>query len=53
MIRDPTRLAEVIDEIIDWTLEQRRSYIASLEKAYGPAASQQIKDALSARWQNR
>ncbi|MEX3914849.1 hypothetical protein AB4Y43_01195 [Paraburkholderia sp. BR10872] len=50
MIHDPARLAEVIDEIIDWTLEQRRSYIANLERAFGPAAAQQIRDALTERW---
>lgn len=47
------RLNEVIDEISAWTLQQRRAYIASLEKAYGPAAAQQIRDALTARWQTK
>jgi len=50
MIHDETRLNEVIDEISKWTLAERRAYIASIEQAYGPAAAQQIKDALTARW---
>lgn len=50
MIRDPIRLQEVIDEIIDWTLGKRREYLAALEQAYGPEAAEQIKTALTARW---
>ncbi|MDE1139942.1 MAG: hypothetical protein PW999_09865 [Paraburkholderia tropica] len=41
---------EVIDEIAAWTLQQRRAYIDAMEKAFGPAAAQQIRDALTARW---
>lgn len=47
------RLMEVIDEIEPWALQQRRDLIASIECAFGPAASQQIKDALSQRWKQR
>jgi len=43
-------VVEIVDEIVNWSLEQRRAYIASLERAFGPAAAQQIKDALSERW---
>lgn len=53
MIRDPIRLQEVVDEITDWTLGKRREYLAALEQAYGPAAAQQIRDALTARWQTK
>lgn len=53
MIHDPIRLQEVIDEIVDWTIEKRRAYIASIEKAFGPAASEQIKQGLTALWQER
>jgi len=53
MIGDMNRLNEVIDEISAWTLQQRRAYIDAMEKAFGPAAAQQIKDALTKRWQKR
>lgn len=53
VIHDPVRLNEVIDEIEGWSLQERRSYIANLERAFGPAAAQQIRDALTERWQKR
>lgn len=50
MIRDPIRLQEVIDEIVDWTLGKRREYLAALEQAYGQEAADQIRTALTERW---
>lgn len=53
MIGDEMRLMEVIDEIEPWTLQQRRAFIASIERAYGPAAANQIKNELARRWAKR
>jgi len=53
MIHEPHRLAELIDEVIEKPLEWRRAYIDAMEKAFGPSAAQQIKDALTQRWQKR
>lgn len=53
MIYDPKRLAEVAEEISDWTLDQRRQYIAEMEKAFGPEAADQIKTALAEHWRKR
>jgi len=50
MIHDARRLNEVIDEISQWTLVERRQYINEISNAFGPASAQQIKDALTARW---
>lgn len=53
MIHDPQRLREVIDEISEWALDRRRRYIASIGQAFGEAAAQQIRDALTAKWTKR
>jgi hypothetical protein len=53
MIGDERRLAEVIDEISEWPLDRRRRYIASIGQAFGEAAAQQIRDALTANWAKR
>lgn len=53
MIHDPARLQEVIDEISEWPLDRRRRYIAEMESAFGKAASEQIKAALQAAWDQR
>jgi hypothetical protein len=53
MIHDSTRLHEVIEEISQWTLQQRRQYLVDMERAFGPAAAQQLKDALQTQWTKR
>jgi ribosomal protein L7/L12 len=53
MIHDPTRLREVVEEIAEWSLQARREYIASIEKAFGTHAASQIKVALQALWTER
>jgi hypothetical protein len=53
MIGDEGRLEEVIDEISEWPLARRRRYIAEMESAFGKAASEQIKAALQAAWDQR
>jgi hypothetical protein len=46
-------LADVIEEIAGWSLQARREYIASIEKAFGTHAASQIKEALQALWTER
>ena len=53
MIHDPTRLREVIEEISVWSLQARREYIASMEKAFGPKSAQQLRDGLTELWKER
>ncbi|MFM0141773.1 hypothetical protein [Paraburkholderia sp. RL18-085-BIA-A] len=53
MIRDPTRLREVLEEIAEWTLQQRREYLADMRKAFGEAAERQLKDGLTGYWKER
>ncbi|WP_229011563.1 DUF7696 family protein [Paraburkholderia gardini] len=53
MIADPTRLREVIEEIARWSLQARRSYIGEIQKAFGEAAAEQIKQGLAALWSER
>jgi hypothetical protein len=44
-------LSEVIAEISEWPLQQRRDYIAAIETAFGKDSAQQIRDGLTALWQ--
>ena len=53
IIHDPQRLRELIDEIAEWTLEQRRQYIADLGNAFGSKAAEQIKQGLTDLWAER
>jgi len=53
MIADPTRLREVVDEIANWTVAQRRQYLTDLGAAFGKAAVDQLKDALREKWEKR
>jgi hypothetical protein len=53
MINDPQKLREVLEEIAEWTLDERRWYIAETEKAFGAASAQQLKDGLVAMWRNK
>ena len=53
MIHDPIRLQEVIEEISDWTLQQRRDYIGEIEKVFGEESAQQIKDGLTGYWKRK
>lgn len=53
MIGDEGRLAEVIEEIAGWTLQQRRAYLANMRKAFGEAAESQLKDGLTGYWKER
>lgn len=53
MIHDAQRLREVIEEIAEWTLDQRRSYLTDIGKVFGPEAVQQLKDGLTKFWRQR
>jgi len=53
MIYDAARLAEVLEEIASWTLDQRRGYLADIGKAFGAEAEQQLKDGLKQMWEQR
>jgi hypothetical protein len=53
MIHDPARLREVIEEIAEWTLQQRRKYLADMRKAFGEPAERQLKDGLTGYWKER
>jgi hypothetical protein len=53
MIHDSARLREVIEEIAEWNLQQRRSYLADMRKAFGEAAERQLKDGLTGFWKER
>jgi hypothetical protein len=53
MIHDPARLREVIEEISAWSLQARREYIASMEKAFGPKSAQQLRDGLMELWRRK
>lgn len=53
MIHDAEALRTLIEEIAEWTLEQRRQYIADLGKAFGSRAAEQIKQGLTDLWAER
>lgn len=53
MIRDAQRLAEVLTEISQWTLPERRQYLADIELAFGAEAGKQLRDGLTAMWQEK
>lgn len=53
MITDAVRLREVIEEIARWSLQARRSYIGEIQKAFGEAAAEQLKDGLRQMWEQR
>jgi len=50
---DADRLREVIEEIAEWTLDQRRGYLTDIGKVFGPEAVQQIKDGLTELWRSK
>jgi hypothetical protein len=45
-------LAEVVEEVAGWPLQERRAYLANLEMFSAEDASQ-IKEALQALWTER
>jgi hypothetical protein len=49
----PDQLQSVIEEIAEWPLEDRRSYIEVLGREYGEGAAEQIKTALKKLWESR
>ena len=53
MIHDAEALRTLLEEIAEWTLEQRRQYIADLGKAFGSNAAEQIKQGLTELWTER
>lgn len=53
MIIDLLRLREVIEEIAEWNLQDRRWYIAEMEKAFGTASAEQIRNGLTQFWKER
>ncbi len=53
MITNPARLVEVLTKISQWTLPERRQYLADVEKAFGAAAGKQLRDGLTAMWQEK
>jgi ribosomal protein L22 len=48
----PGEVAEVVEEIAGWSLQERRAYLANLEMFSAEDASQ-IKEALQALWTER
>jgi hypothetical protein len=48
----PAQLAEVLEEIVGWKLEERRAYIANLEMVSAEEAKQ-VKDGLTRLWAER
>lgn len=48
----PAQLAEVLEEITGWKLEERRAYIANLEMVSVEEAKQ-VKDGLTRLWAER
>jgi hypothetical protein len=48
----PAQLAEVLEEIAGWSLEERRAYIANLAMTNAEEA-EQVKDGLKAIWEKR
>lgn len=50
---DAEQLAEVLDEIAGWSLQQRRDYISEIGKVFGEEAAKQITDGLAAIWAKR
>lgn len=53
MIHDPIRLQEVLDEISEWTVDQRRAYIGEIEQVFGSEAAQQLRDGLTEMWKRK
>jgi hypothetical protein len=49
----PGEVAEVAEEIAEWSLQARREYLANMRKAFGEAAERQLKEALQALWTER
>jgi hypothetical protein len=48
----PAELAEVVEEIADWSLQERRAYLANLEMVSAEEA-RQVKDGLTKLWTER
>lgn len=48
----PADLAEVLEEICEWTLQELRAYIANLEMVSAEEAKQ-VKDGLTRLWAER
>jgi hypothetical protein len=48
----PAELAEVVEEIADWSLQERRAYLANLEMVSAEEAKQ-VKDGLTKLWTER
>jgi hypothetical protein len=46
-------LEDLIEEIADWTVTERRAYISSIEREYGEDEAKRLKDALTEYWKNR
>lgn len=53
MIHDRKRLLEVIEEIVDWTVDRRRTLIAEIGAAFGEQAAEQIRTGLTEFWSAR
>lgn len=53
MINDPQQLRTVLEEISEWSLEDRRWYIAEIQKAFGPKSAEQIKQGLIDLWKRK
>lgn len=53
MIPTGQPLIDLIEEIADWSLEERRAYISSIEREYGADEAGRLKDALTEYWKKR
>jgi hypothetical protein len=48
----PADLAEVLEEIAGWTLQERRAYVANLEM-FSAEDAKQVKEGLTKLWNER
>ncbi|CDY79445.1 hypothetical protein BGLT_02226 [Caballeronia glathei] len=49
----PEQAAEVVAEIAEWPLPERRAYIKQIREAFGDAAAKQIEAGLTELWNRR
>jgi len=47
------QLNDVLEEISEWPLQQRRDYIKQIREAFGDGEASRIEDGLKAFWENR
>jgi len=53
MICDAQRLREVIEEIAEWSLAERRSFLTATQTAFGEESEMQLKTGLIEYWRTK